>query len=206
PLGAPEPSQWREDPWVIAAKTFAPCYIGGWSACEHWGLTEQVFRDVVIVTGRPVRRQRVEIQGNPFRLKALPSTKQFGTRQVWRGRVRVLVSDPARTVVDILDDPAIGGGIRHAASVIKAYLESEHRDDALLLEHARRRGNRAVFKRLGHIVEVLGIPAQGIQDACKASKSLGLALLDPRVPAKGRIVKRWSLRVNVELPRGGTSA
>ena len=35
PLGASEPSAWREDPWAVAARVFAPCYIGGWSAAEH---------------------------------------------------------------------------------------------------------------------------------------------------------------------------
>src|SRR5215468_882578 len=33
-----------EDPWVLAEVTLAPCYVGGWSAAEHWGLTEQIFR------------------------------------------------------------------------------------------------------------------------------------------------------------------
>src|ERR1035437_3875957 len=31
-----------EDAWLIAMQLFAPCYIGGWSAAEHWGFTEQV--------------------------------------------------------------------------------------------------------------------------------------------------------------------
>jgi len=33
-----------EDPWLVAERLFAPCYIGGWSAAEHWDLTEQIFR------------------------------------------------------------------------------------------------------------------------------------------------------------------
>src|SRR5512138_778465 len=32
-----------EDPWSVATAMYAPCYIGGWSAAEHWGLTEQIF-------------------------------------------------------------------------------------------------------------------------------------------------------------------
>ncbi|MFQ5351777.1 MAG: hypothetical protein ACE5D3_01750, partial [Candidatus Binatia bacterium] len=69
PLGASAPADWREDPWIVAAKAFTPCYIGGWSACEHWGLTEQVFRDIVVMTGRSVRSGKTEVQGTPFRLK-----------------------------------------------------------------------------------------------------------------------------------------
>lgn len=39
-----------EDPWILADELFSPCYIGGWSAAQHWGLTEQIFRSVFVVT------------------------------------------------------------------------------------------------------------------------------------------------------------
>ena len=29
-----------DDSWVIAEAAFSPCYLCGWSAAEHWGLTE----------------------------------------------------------------------------------------------------------------------------------------------------------------------
>jgi predicted transcriptional regulator of viral defense system len=37
--GRIRPSEWREDPWVVARSVFSPCYVGGFSACEHWSLT-----------------------------------------------------------------------------------------------------------------------------------------------------------------------
>ena len=37
PLEASEPSEWREDPWIVASTLFTPGYIGGWSAAEHCG-------------------------------------------------------------------------------------------------------------------------------------------------------------------------
>ena len=199
PLGASEPSAWREDAWVVAARVFAPCYIGGWSAAEHWSLTEQVFRSVLVMTDRPVRASSVEIQDQPFRLKHVPEKRQFGTKVVWRERVRTTVSDPSRTILDILDDPAVGGGIRHGAAVLLGYWASEHRNEELLLSHARRLGNRTVFKRLGFLLEHLEIEAPATIEACLSSLSSGLSYLDPTVQRKGRIVKRWNLWVNVSL-------
>lgn len=35
PLDTRRPGEWVEDPWVVAERVFGPCYIGGWSACEH---------------------------------------------------------------------------------------------------------------------------------------------------------------------------
>jgi predicted transcriptional regulator of viral defense system len=199
PLEAPEPADWREDPWLIAAKTFAPCYIGGWSACEHWGLTEQIFRDVIVVSARRTRNRRFNIQGTAFRVKVLPANKLFGTRAVWRNRVKLQLSDPSRTVIDVLDDPQLGGGIRHVAEIVSAYFAGEHHDDARLLEYAQKLGNRAVFKRLGYLIDTLHIAAPEILAACQASQSSGLSALDPSIHSKGRILRRWNLRVNAHV-------
>ena len=201
PLGAASPSEWREDPWLVAASTFSPCYMGGWSACEHWDLTEQLFREVVVITGTPLRTTHRTVQGTPFRLKFVDKAKHFGTRPVWRGQTKVQVSDPSRTVVDILDDPRLGGGIRQVAEVVEAYFGGDLRNDEQLIDYARRLGNRTVFKRLGYLVETLCISAPNLIARCRAMQSSGLTLLDPAVRQTGRIVKRWNLRVNVAIQR-----
>ena len=206
PLDALHPAQWREDPWVVAAKVFAPFYIGGWSACEYWNLTEQIFHETVVVSGHRLRRRRVEIQGAHFLIKGVAKDKIFGTSVVWRGQTRVHLSDPTRTIVDILDDPGIGGGMRHIAEILNTYLTSDRRDDSRLLEYANRLGNRAVFKRLGYLLQTLGVVAPNIVDACAREKSSGIVLLDPTAPRKGRILRRWNLQINVAgIEEGYTS-
>lgn len=206
PLGATSPSEWREDPWVVAQKAFSPCYIGGWSACEHWSLTEQIFRDVLVVTSRSVRKRLVEFQGARFQLKVLPEAQLFGMRSVWRGQVRVLVSDPSRTIVDLLDDPVLGGGIRHVAQMLTAYFSAEFRDDKVLLDYLMRRGNGTAFKRLGFLLETADIKAPSLLEACRLHQSAGLSRLDPSVHQQGRIVKRWRLWVNLELTATGVAS
>lgn len=199
PLGATDPALWREDIWIVASRMFSPFYIGGWSACEHWGLTEQIFRETLVVTTRRVRHRRVEIQGLPVRVKVVAAPKIFGTTPVWRGQTKIPVSDPSRTIIDILDDPGIGGGIRHVGDVLDTYFSSEHRRDDQLMHYARLLGNRAVFKRLGYLVEKLGTQATSVLDECTQEMSSGIALLDPSAPAKGRVLRRWNLRINVPI-------
>src|SRR5208337_3006610 len=113
PLGATAPTDWRADPWAVAAKTFGPCYLAGWTACEHWGLTEQIFRTIWVVTSRRVSPRVQEIQGTTFNLKVTRRDRMFGLAVVWRGEVKVEASSPSRTIVDLLDDPRLGGGMRH---------------------------------------------------------------------------------------------
>jgi predicted transcriptional regulator of viral defense system len=205
PLGATSPKLWREDPWVVAATSFAPCYIAGWSAAEHWQLTEQIFRDVVVTTAAPVRNMTLKIQDTSFRLRHRNESEHFGLSTAWRHQTRVKVSDPTRTLIDVLDDPAIGGGIRHVAEMLHAYFLSEHRDDGKIIEYADRLGNRTTLKRLGFLVQALEIDAPKLVSDCLKRVSSGLTKLDPTVASLGRIVKRWGLRINVAVESKGNN-
>lgn len=207
PLDAIDPSAWREDPWVIASKLFGPdYYIGGWTACEHWDLTEQIFRETVVVTTKRVRSKEADIQGFPFRIRRTTPRKTFGTKPVWRDQTRVYVSDPSRTIVDVLDDPTLGGGIRHIADVVHTYFRGEHRDDTLLEDYVRRVGNRTIFKRLGYLLETLDVHAPSLLQACETSVSSGIGLLDPSLPDEGPVVWRWRLRENGKVPSDGMAS
>ncbi len=199
PLEAEVPGAWRADPWLVAARLFTPCYIGGWSACEYWGLTEQLFRAVLVVSTAPQRSAHVAVQGTEFRVATRRPVALFGTRWAWRGRERVEISDPTKTIVDVLDNPSIGGGIRMVAEVLEEYLSGEHRDDKLLVGYADRLGNRTVFKRLGYLLEALAADAPFLIEASLSRRSAGLAKLDPSIRSGGRITKRWGLRINAQI-------
>lgn len=196
PLEASEPKEWREDPWIVAATLFSPGYIGGWSALEYWGLTDQIFGVIYVVVGRKVKPAQQTIQGTDFLVRTVPNRTLFGTRRVWRQRVPVNVSDPHRTIIDILDVPAAAGGALHASEVLQAYFDSEHADQAKLLQYGDRLGRGTVFKRLGYLAERATLTDAAFVEACRTRISKGLSQLDPGGPATGRIVARWNLRVN----------
>lgn len=202
PLEAAESGQWREDSWLIAAKLFPDGYIGGWSACEHWELTDQLFRTVVVYTTKRVNRREIDLAGMDLRVKVIRPDRRFGTRTVWRGRVPVQVSDPARTIVDILDDPELGGGIRQVADMVEEFFAGEHRDDELLIKYGDRLGNRTVFKRLGYLLEARDVPTPALTAAARDRVSAGITTLDPSAPHRGRILTRWNLRLNVAIGGG----
>lgn len=199
PLEAARAGEWHEDPWVIATKLFPEGYIGGWSACEHWELTDQVFREVLVYSTRRVAGHRVPLDVGAIEVRKTSSERLFGLRPVWRVTGKVPVSDPSRTLIDLLDTPANGGGIRHVAEVVDAYFRSEHRQDEVLLGYGERFGNRAVFKRLGYLIEVMGIDAPAVASACVSRISRGVSALDPGIAAMGPIRTRWNLRINAEI-------
>ena len=118
-----------DDPWVLVPALYDPGYIGGRTAAEHWDLTEQIFRDIVVMTERPVRAASQERHGASFTLRHVRAGMMFGTRSVWRGRTRIAVSDVHRTIIDMLDDPELGAGIQHVDDCLASYFGRKDRDD-----------------------------------------------------------------------------
>ena len=121
------------DPWVLAPALFGPCYIGGWTAAHHWDLTEQLFNETVIFTTNRVNAPRIEAQGVTFLPRHVAGKRMFGLKTVWRGATRVQLSDPARTVIDMLAAPVTGGGIDHVAECLVAFARSNGFDRKLLI-------------------------------------------------------------------------
>ena len=183
-----------EDPWPIAERLYSPCYIGGWSAAEHWDLTEQIFRTVVVLTTQKPRDRTPKFKETDFLVRTVSEKAMFGLKPVWRGRVKVSVSDPARTLVDMLSVPSLGGGIRPTVDVLNNYLGSENGDPGLLIEYADRLGNGAVFKRLGFLLERIAPENSLFIDACRKRITTGNAKLDLNLGAD-RLITRWRLWV-----------
>jgi predicted transcriptional regulator of viral defense system len=199
PMGATNPAEIREDPWLVADHAFTPCYFGGWTACEHWGLTEQLFRDVIVVTGRRVRYREVMIQDTKYLLHVRQEKAFFGLKKVWRSQSQVLVSDPSRTIVDLLDCPSMGGGIRAVGDCLEHYWNGSHKNAHQLLEYALKLGNRTVLKRLGYLLETLKLDEGEAVVTCLGNLSKGISNLDPDGEDRGRILKRWNLRLNATI-------
>lgn len=183
-----------EDPWLIADRLYAPCYIGGWSAAEYWDLTEQIFRTIVVMTTQKPRDRSPVIKGTNFLLRTLQETAMFGLKPVWRGQVKVSVSDPSRTILDVLNDPLLGGGLRSTVDFLTNYLKSDKRDLDLVIDYADRLGNGAVFKRMGFLLERLVPDAQDAIKACRTRMTKGNANLDSTLDCD-RLVTRWRLWV-----------
>lgn len=200
PIDLLDSPQVVEDPWILVPALFAPAYIGGRTAAEHWGLTEQIFRDILVYTARPLRLKSVESQATTFTLKHVRQSLIFGTKAVWRSQTRVLVSDVHRTIIDMLNDPAVAGGIQHAADCLAEYLRRPDRAPDILIDYTARVGNGAVLKRLGFLVET-DPDSKELADTCKQRLTKGNAVLDPSQECT-RLVTRWRLWIPESWTRG----
>jgi len=193
------PAATVDDPWVLAQVLYEPCYIAGWSAAEHWGLTEQLFRSTFVATGATIRERSQRVLGLEFHLVRVAAARVAGATRVWRGRERVAVSDPAGTIADALASPGWVGGVRPLAGMLVAYRASAQWDAAALLRQLATLASGAAYKRLGYLVEALAIDAPSVVEEASRKRTTGVIRLDPGNPARGRLTKRWGLWVNVHL-------
>ena len=188
-----------EDAWVLAESAFAPCYVGGWSAAHHWGLTEQLFRTTFVVTSTSVRSSSVKIAESEFRVAKVPAARVARASVLWRGSARVHISDRELTIVDALIDPSWVGGFRHLVEIVRAHRGGDAWKPARLIARLVELDRGAAYKRLGYIAEMLSPVPEEIVRACLAHRTAGVIALDPAVDERGHILSRWGVRVNVAL-------
>ena len=219
PLGVGDDEQVLDDPWVIIPELFPTYYIGGLSAASYWELTEQTFRNTFVFTTKAVRSNTTLIQGSKFIIKNVQKQKMFGTEQIWRGRKKIFISDIYKTLVDMLDDPSVGGGIQHVSYCFDTFMELKisslrrgqkllsrrnetksrtlqrefnlKKDFKKLIDYSKRNGNGSIFKRLGFLAE-RSPQSSELAMGCKKYLTKGYAKLDPSIKCD-KLITKWQL-------------
>lgn len=188
-------SQVLDDPWVLVPEIYDPGYIGGWSALEHWELTEQLFRSVCVMTAKRTRYGETQHQGITFFVKHISERKIFGTKPLWRGSTKIQISDPHKTILDIVDDPYLGAGLQHTMDCMREYQVryADPKSMDLLLSYAEQTGLGSLFKKLGFLAERLNYSPNFV-DACAERLTSGYAHLN-KGAAEEKLVTKWRLWV-----------
>ena len=194
-------TQVLEDPWILVPELYEPGYIGGWSALEYWELTEQLFRSICVLTNKRTSYGEAKHQGVNFFIKYIPEKQLFGTKTIWRDSVKLQISDPHKTVLDIIDDPNLGAGLQHTRDCLSEYKKTYNGQSDLdrLLEYAIRINNGALFKKLGFLAEKLAFKTSFIGE-CAKRLTTGYAYLD-KGAQDNKLVTKWRLWV----PKGNES-
>ncbi|MFQ5851859.1 MAG: hypothetical protein ACE5JU_14905 [Candidatus Binatia bacterium] len=193
PLSSGEARSPQLHEFLIAMELVSPAAIAYWSALNHHGMTEQIPRTVFVATEHHVQLSTKETLGFTFKIISVSPRKFFGIVKDWINEQPFSVTDKEKTIIDGLDLPKYVGGV---GEIAKALAQAwEELDEAKLCQYARRIGNTAVAKRLGFLMEALGL---GNPEALRKTVSLapGFSPLDPTLPRKGKHSRRWGLLIN----------
>jgi len=185
-------------PFRIVPHLATPYAIAYWTALHHYGYTEQSPGVIFVVTtsGRASATLSIEELGLTYRFVTLAPYKFFGHHRIWIEGQEISITDRAKTVVDCMDHPEHCGGIVEAAKGLYESLTKGDVSPPLLSEYAGRMQNRAIFKRLGYLTELLGLPVGAEIERWQVALSAGYSRLDPLAGDHGPYNSRWQLRLN----------
>ena len=204
-LSATVPGVAAAHEFEIAMALVEPAVISHWSALQHHGLTEQVPRDVFVLTtkGTWIPRSRGSRQRRPsgsyavgdttYRFIQIKRDRFFGAEKVWIGDARVSVTDLERTLLDGLSMPQHCGDfaeVIHAFQVAKDWLRIKR-----IAGYAIRLGVTTA-KRLGWVLEAQGSTSTELERLATLPIK-GYRKLDPSGPRRGPCNNRWMIQENL---------
>ena len=197
PLEAGPEREWSENPFVIASHIEDQGAIAYWTALHHWGFTEQVPRVTFVQTTR--RKKERVILGTLYRFITITPKKFFGFKREFSAHHAYRITDPEKTVLDCLDRPDLAGGI---PEVIKALGDHHKLAWDRVDDYLDRMQAGAVVKRLGFLVENMGLPIPDRDERLERWQqklTQGISVLDPSSPRDPhRIQTRWGVEVNID--------
>lgn len=171
-------------------------YIGYYSALQIHNLIIQPSLKEQIVVSQQFRPSVVTIKEVDFQFIYHNKHHFFGYQDTWIDSFhKVSCSDLEKTLIDCLFRPDYAGGTVEIAKAL--YQSKEKIKFDKLLEYAMRFNSKAVIKRLGFLLEVLGIETVIIQKLHQI-KTASYVLLDTELPKCGKLISRWSIQQNLE--------
>jgi predicted transcriptional regulator of viral defense system len=197
-------------PFAIASALVHPIAISHWSALAHHGFSTQ--NPTMIQASTPIKVVTPEMrQGKAYRPRGRASWRAFdlefefiyvkkdwfwGFQKQWiNSWTQVDITDRERTVLDLIVRPELFGGIRAASEIMEGTLAQI--DLSRLVSYAARYDVGAVIKRLGWLLERMGVDANlliPLQDY----PVTGTVLLDPNQPRSEKSDPSWQINENIK--------
>jgi predicted transcriptional regulator of viral defense system len=172
-----------------------PHYLGGLWALTQNQLTDQ--QHVSVIDAFVAKRhKKVPPSLAKIRFHVVPrASLRYGTRTLEIEQMQVQVSDPARTVLDLLDYPRIAGSMSHALALLKHILDEV--DAQELVAYAIRGSRPATCQRLGVLLERHDVPKKIVAPLFRhAGSRKSLLSMNPGVPRTGHLNSRWNVIEN----------
>jgi predicted transcriptional regulator of viral defense system len=177
---------------LVDATTPRPYLITAGRALAEFGLTDQHFFRVVVLTPRELRGWAW--QGDDVRYVRLPEERIWGLYTPNGPQIAV----PQRAILDCLAHPGWGVTIPQIAQAVDLGIRNGRATPERLVEAATSYGNNAAAQRLGYLVETLhGADAAEALLLLRGSTHASI-LLSPSGPNRGPIDAKWRVRINVD--------
>ena len=177
-----------QDPFIISSQLYPPSYISFITALYLHGKIQQVIDRIFIVTPKK-RKQIAAIFEMDVHFVTLKRAMMFGYKKVRKESSYVVLADVEKAIIDCLYLPRYC----RLVDVFDILKEGADMDVGRLIEYAKMSNSEAVERRLGYLLDLVGIK----HDLRPKNKST--YKLNPSIKAKGEFDNKWRIYVNEVL-------
>jgi len=184
------------NPYVVASEIVggSEYFISNASAMDIHQMVTQP--QLVVYTTATQSIRPLRILGTQFRFVRCKPEHFFGAMDHWATKTRkIRVSDLERTVIDGLRQSEYCGGFSEVAKGF--WMRQQDMDVKKLVGYALMVNIGAVYRRLGYLLELFETEETGQVELLRKKLTATYVLLDPILPAEGKFIARWRLRLNV---------
>ncbi len=183
------------NPYVVARELAGKdYYLSHGSAFDLHQMVTQPQLIIFVTTPRLIRPRT--ILGTEFKFVRCKAIDFFGITEIWVDKnEKIKISDLERTLLDGLKEPNYCGGITEVAKGF--WIKREKIDFTKLVDYALRLQVGAVIRRLGFLMELYEIKLPQEINRLHSTLTATYQLLDPGLPAGGKFLARWKLRLNI---------
>lgn len=178
--------------FAIAMSLVSPSAISHWTAMHYHHITQQTPNKVFAITPRGTSIPR-SLAKSMFCFIQVKKEHYFGIETIWVDEMRVNITNLEKTLLDGLTYPEYCGDfseVMYAFEMGKDKIRIQ-----VIIEYALKL-EKAVAKRLGYILEELGVEEKYLEPLIRLPMT-SYCKLDPSGPAKGAYNARWKIRENI---------
>lgn len=181
----------HEDPMLVASNITWPSYLSFWTALRFHNLTEQLPRDIFVLTSRPKKNMEIEFMGTKISFTKANPRYFFGFKKEKYSTFNIFVADAEKAVVDSVLLRKIS--FSEISGIIKENPDAINPEK--IIEYSLRAGDNPLLKRFGFLFDSRGMDF---------SKKIGVLNqnyipLEYALPPEGEKNKKWRIIENVRL-------
>ena len=164
-------------------------YIGYSTMFNYYGFIEQLFQ-VVYVINTSLCRER-DITGITYKFVKVPENRLYGLESIKIENTEVMISTRERTLVDLIYFNKPVGGIIPATQIFKRIAGKKECNMNKLIEYASKFPNITTRKRIGLILESVGVKKNLLRPLIKSVENTAIISLNGS--RRGPINKTWGV-------------
>ena len=167
-------------------------YVGYSTMFNYYGFTEQPFQTVYVLN-TSFKSERL-ICGLSYKFIKIGKNRMYGLATIKIKNTDVNISTKERTLIDLLYFNKSVGGSESAADIVREIVKNNKCDIGKLIEYAACFPNITTRKRMGVILEGLGISENNLKPLAKSVQKTAISSFG--ASRKGKLNRKWRVIVN----------